>query len=140
MKKIIFILISLVTFSLQAQLVSVDALTKLIKEPNVIVIDAPARQQVDAGSNVELVRQVLAPDRGVEAAIGAFPVDMPAKQGIAILPQPRDIDHLDELARLVGHFRMKRELARAAIEQRHVPVLVFHRIANDGPATLAAVV
>ena len=40
MKKIIFILISLVTFSLQAQLVSVDALTKLIKEPNVIVIDA----------------------------------------------------------------------------------------------------
>ena len=40
MKKIIFILISLVTFSLQAQLVSVDALTKLIKDPNVIVIDA----------------------------------------------------------------------------------------------------
>ena len=40
MKKIIFILISFVTFSVQAQLVSVDALSKMIKDPNVVVIDA----------------------------------------------------------------------------------------------------
>lgn len=40
MKKIIFLFMSFVAFSLQAQLISVDELSKIIKEPNVVVIDA----------------------------------------------------------------------------------------------------
>lgn len=40
MKKLIFVLISFVALSLQAQLISVDQLAKIIKEPNVVVIDA----------------------------------------------------------------------------------------------------
>ncbi len=40
MKKIIFVLMSFVAFSLQAQLISVDELVKIIKDPNVVVIDA----------------------------------------------------------------------------------------------------
>ncbi len=40
MKKVIFVLMSFIAISLQAQLISVDALTKLIKDPNVVVIDA----------------------------------------------------------------------------------------------------
>ena len=40
MKKIIFLFMSFVAFSLQAQLISVDELSKIIKEPHVVVIDA----------------------------------------------------------------------------------------------------
>lgn len=38
---------------------------------------------------------------------------------------------------LWGGAVMTRSQAIAALERRHVPVLMFHRVANDGPATLA---
>lgn len=40
MKKLIFVMMSFVALSLQAQLISVDQLSKIIKDPNVVVIDA----------------------------------------------------------------------------------------------------
>lgn len=59
MKKIFFILISFIAISAQAQLVSVDELTKMIKDPNVVVIDArPAgdymKTHIDGAINIDV--------------------------------------------------------------------------------------
>lgn len=59
MKKLIFVLMSFVAISLQAQLISVDALSKSIKDPKMVVIDARAagdylKTHIDGAINIPI--------------------------------------------------------------------------------------
>lgn len=72
MKKIFFIVLSFIAITAQAQLVSVDELAKMMKEPNVVVIDArPAgdymKTHIDGAINVDV--STLSTSKPVEGTL-----------------------------------------------------------------------